>query len=125
MYDDVADSLRIVSNHIENISNKDFFSRRGYGDSVEKWAFIAIILPPEIEGYTEYRRYHKARKVIEFRLRIDYFEFRDGDESTQMKLICEGLVRSLEGLDKNPVSNFDHMRLKEDFVEFCKKQKWL
>lgn len=129
MYDPVGDSVRIVSNKIENTFNQAF-ARKNYGQGVEEWAYAAIIFPPEIdgykvEGYTEYRRYHKKEKSIEFRLRIDYFQFRDGDESVQTKLICEALIRSLERLDKNPIPDFDHLGLKSDFVEFCKKQKWI
>lgn len=129
IYDDVAELYRKSRNRIEKSFNKAF-SQKHYGDGVKEWAFIAIILPPEIdgykvEGYTEYRRYHKDEKSVEFRLRIDYFEFRKANESKQIKLICEGLIRSLERLDKNPIPDFDHMKLKEDFMRFCKTRKWL
>jgi len=128
-YRDVGDACRTVSRQIENTFNQSF-SKKSYGRGVKEWAFIPIILPEKIdgykvEGYTEYRRYPKDDKSIEFRLRIDYVAFRDGDKSSQTKLICEGLIRSLERLDKNPIPDFNHLVLKEDFVRFCENQNWL
>lgn len=124
MHTDVADSYRKARNHIEKIVN-DTISDRDYGRAVKQWAFISILLPSDIEGYQEIIKYHKTQKVIEFRLKIDYRSFKDGNEVAHKRLICEALLRSLQMLSESNIKNFDHVQLKDDFLEIARTNQWL
>jgi hypothetical protein len=51
--------------------------------------------------------------------------FKAGDEVIHRHLICQALLRSLDMLETKKVPNFDHHRLKDDFVALAKDQGWL
>ena len=122
---EVADAHRHAMNHIEQEANKTL-ADRDYGDGVKEWAFIPIMLPPEIEDqFPERFKYHKSDKSVEFRLRIDLQAFKAGNEATHKSLITEALLRSLDILDQKKVPNFDHHRLREDFLAIAKDHNWI
>jgi hypothetical protein len=118
------ESYRNVRKVIESTFNQNL-SKNNYGKSVEQWAFIAIIRPPDLEEYDEIEKYHKRDKSLEFRLRIDYFSFKDGDKSLQKKLICNSLLRCLDSPVIQVLPDFNHKQLKEDFIKLCENQGWL
>ncbi|NIF18571.1 hypothetical protein [Pantoea sp. Cy-639] len=63
----------------------------------EAWTFISILMPDErIGDYPEVRRYHKARKVIEVRVQVPIYEFKDSNALQQVSLILDALSRSVE-----------------------------
>jgi Immunity protein 44 len=125
VWGDVDTSLRKVSRHIEEVVNGSL-GARDYGEGVRKWALIAILLPPDMqEDYPERFKYHKSDKTLEFRLRIDLKTFRKADESNQKRLVSEALLQSLDILDQKKVPNFDHHKLRADFLEIAKRQHWL
>ncbi|MCO7522684.1 MULTISPECIES: hypothetical protein [unclassified Pseudomonas] len=67
----------------------------------EAWTFISILMPDErIGDYPEVRRYHKARKVIEVRVQIPIYEFRDSDALRQVSLILDAVSRSVEMMEE-------------------------
>lgn len=122
---DVADVHRLARNYIEQEVNKNLASK-DYGSGVKEWAFISIILPPEIKDqYPERFKYHKSDKSVEFRLRIDLETFKSGNEADHQRLICQALLRSLDILDQKKVPDFDHRKLREDFLEIAKAHGWL
>jgi hypothetical protein len=67
--DDVGYAFTQARNDVEGTLNA-VVADRDYGNGVQKWAFIPIILPREDERWGEIRKYHKRRKVVEFRLKI-------------------------------------------------------
>jgi hypothetical protein len=122
---DAATSLMKASGHIESIVNRAL-ADKSYGEGVRQWAFITILLPPEMhEDYPEHFKYHRSGKSVEFRLRIDLETFRAADKSGQKRLICEALLRSLDMLDRKKIPDFDHRKLRAAFVEIARRHHWL
>lgn len=122
---DVSDTYRKARNQIEEAVNRAL-SDRDYGKGVRKWAFLAIMLPPDIQqDYPEVYKYHKSDKSVEFRLRVDLEAFKAGDESTHKRLICEALLHSLNMLDEKSLPYFDHKQLRSDFQSLAKQHGWL
>ncbi|QQZ38330.1 hypothetical protein [Pseudomonas sp. SK2] len=61
------------------------------------WTFISILMPDErVIDYPEVKKYHKARKVIEVRVQIPVNEFKEADESRQVSLMLDAVLRSIE-----------------------------
>lgn len=113
-----------VSNIIEETFNKSL-SKHDYGQSVESWDYIVILLPPDMaKHYEEIEKYHKNDKSLEFRLKIDNKKFKNGDEATQMELVCESLLRSLDMPVIKSLPSFDYEKLKKDFTKLCEDKNW-
>ncbi|AVD85635.1 hypothetical protein C4Q26_00025 [Pseudomonas sp. SWI44] len=54
-------------------------------------------MPDErVIDYPEVKKYHKARKVIEVRVQIPVNEFKEADESRQVSLMLDAVLRSIE-----------------------------
>lgn len=69
------------------------------GDYVE-WAVITIILNENGPDYKEIVRRSLKNKELEFRLKIDYYEFMKADFNGKKKLVLEVLLRSLDLMEK-------------------------
>lgn len=68
-------------------------------DYVE-WAVITIILNEDGPDYKEIVRRSLKNKELEFRLKIDYYEFMKTDFNGKKKLVLEVLLRSLDLMAK-------------------------
>lgn len=68
-------------------------------DYVE-WAVITIILNENGPNYKEIVRRSLKNKELEFRLKIDYYEFMKTDFNGKKKLVLEVLLRSLDLMAK-------------------------
>ena len=68
-------------------------------DYVE-WAVITIILNENGPDYKEIVRRSLKNKELEFRLKIDYYEFMKTDFNGKKKLVLEVLLRSLDLMAK-------------------------
>ncbi|MBC7194005.1 hypothetical protein MXB02_23810 [Pseudomonas mosselii] len=63
----------------------------------ETWSFISILMRDEwIGDYPEVKRYHKSRKVIEVRVQLPIYEFKDAGEMQQVGLMLDAVLRSVE-----------------------------
>lgn len=114
-----------ISKIIENTFNQ-FLSENDYGQSVESWDYIVILLPSDIERhYEEIEEYDESDKSLEFRLKVDNDQFKNGDKATQMKLVCQSLIRSLNMPVVKKLPSFNFERLKKDFTKLCEDQNWL
>ena len=83
-----------------------------------KWAFIAIIISPALGvDYPERVRRDQKRKVLEFRLQIDFEEFTGTTEERQVDLVFEQLHRSVELMAKWKMSEVDRQKLHEILVK--------
>ncbi|MGD9155847.1 MAG: Imm44 family immunity protein [Bacillota bacterium] len=122
--EDVGESSRLASNEIEEYINEHLQSI-DYGPEVEKWAYIAIILPAKDEFLTEIYKYHKRRKVAEFRLKVDHDKFIKANQLEQRKMLCESLLRSITLFPQIKIKNFDYKRLETDFARIAKEKGWL
>jgi hypothetical protein len=110
---------------IENTFNQSL-SENDYGQSVESWDYIVILLPPDsAKYYEEIKKYHKSDKSLEFRLKIDNEQFKNSNKATQMKLVCESLLRSLDMPIVKTLLFFNYEQLREDFTKLCEDQNWL
>ena len=88
------DIINEIEPHINEIV-KDF----KLGD-YEEWAVITIILNENGPDYKEIVRRSIKNKVLEFRLKIDYYDFMKGDYNHKKKLVLEVLLRSLDLMEK-------------------------
>ena len=77
----------------------------------EQWAFIGILRPDDHPDYPEVCKKHIRRKTLEFRLKIDYFEFAKSDPQRQKDLIVEGLKRSVQKMAEFDVEKEDREQL--------------
>ena len=63
----------------------------------ETWSFISILMRDEwIGDYPEVKRYHKSRKVIEVRVQLPIYEFKEAGEVQQVGLMLDAVLRSVE-----------------------------
>lgn len=121
---DVHERYRTIRNEIEPYINENIGSGL-YGEPVEKWAYVAIMRPAGDSNYPEFYKYHKSRKVAEFRLKIDYELFKEAQELDQKRLICQSLLRSIKLFSEIGIKNFNHIKLEEDFINLAKAKNWL
>jgi hypothetical protein len=121
---DVEETSRLASNEIESYVN-DNIKSINYGNELEKWAYIAIMRPTGDKYYPEFTKYHKRRKVAEFRLKIDYERFKAAGPMEHRQLICQSLLRSIKMFPDIGVKDFDYKRLEEDFSRSAKEKGWL
>ena len=68
-------------------------------DYVE-WAVIDIILSEKGPNYKEIVRRNLKNKELEFRLKIDYYDFMNADYNLKKKYVLEILLRSLDLMAK-------------------------
>jgi hypothetical protein len=98
---EVADSFRSVRARLEKAVNAQIASLSAV--EFEKWAVIAILRPDDHPDYQEVSRLDKRKKVIEFRLKIDYAAFSSGSEKEQFFLLKRLLLRSLGDMPKKGI----------------------
>jgi hypothetical protein len=110
---DVSDSHRILSLLIEGTVN-ECIRDKDYGHGLKGWAYIAIILDFENEGYGEVAKYRKRLKEVEFRLKIDHESFCKGGLVDQVRLMAESLLRSLRMMPEIGVKDVDFDGLTAD-----------
>ena len=122
---DVSQAYMELSNRIEASLNNGLLAR-GYGAGLVEWSFIGIILNDDTSRYyKEINRYNKKDKTCEFRLKIDYKQFKEGDMKKRTKMLCESLLRSLSLLESKNVPNLDLAALRQDFIDIALRQEWL
>ena len=62
----------------------------------EKLTFIAVLMPDELVAYyPEVKRYHKARKTVEARVQIPFYEFKDASGTRQIDMLLDALDRAV------------------------------
>lgn len=88
----------IIRNEIEPHIN-ELIKDCTLGDYVE-WTVITIILNENGPDYKEIVRRSLKNKELEFRLKIDYYEFMKADFNGKKKLVLEVLLRSLDLMEK-------------------------
>jgi hypothetical protein len=122
--DDVEEGFRPARNDVDQTLNAAL-ADRNYGPAVEKWALIPIILPFEDERWGEIRKYHKRRKVVEFRLKINHTKFKAATPARQRALICACLLRSIDLFPLLKVNGFDYQTFRGDLEGVTSEKGWL
>jgi hypothetical protein len=114
---DVGDAFRFARLKLEKAVN---FKLEKGGHNLghfDKWAVIAIIRPDNDPDYDELSRVHKARKVIEFRLKVDHKSFLEGSELARISLLSHMLSRSLDLIPEKQVQRAEIDSIKQVLQE--------
>lgn len=121
---EIGDTFREARNPVETIFS-EALANKNYDINLDSWDCIAIIR--DDEDFKERIRYSPKNKNMDFRLRIDFEEFRSADNLGRQSLIYEMLERSLsllkgkKGIGK--ISEID--RLASDARQVAKEHGWL
>jgi hypothetical protein len=122
---DVGDAFGRASNEIESVLNQEL-GGLAVGDELVKWSSIPMIRPEEFSfDYPEVQRYHRKRKSVEFRLRIDHARFKQGDHAAQCGLLIESLLKSVEDARKLVPSTVDLDTLSTTIRRVAHDRKWI
>ena len=118
--------LNVPRNYVENLLNNKF-EHKSYDIPLDSWDCITIMMGPK--GFEERIMYSFKRKNMDFRLKINYMDFKSTDDLGRQKLIFEMMLRSLDLLKikfekVKPKLNqkvYEELeRLKKDFLEIAK-----
>jgi hypothetical protein len=114
---DVSEDLRQASLQIEPKVNAQLAA--DYGPAIEEWALISILRPRIPEGWGEIWRYHRPRRVAEFRLIIDHKEFKGAGPQKQRTMLLASILRSLDLFGLLKVTAFDVGRFRREATAFA------
>lgn len=114
---DVADAYQSARRKIVASVN-DRLQRVDFAAGCKELAVIAIICHDCDPEYKEIVKYHRGRGVAEFRLKIDYQSFLDSNEDDRTKLVLDMLLRALDLMPLNAISQQDLMKIREVFAVF-------
>ena len=113
---DVFDSFRLPNNELED-ALKPYLTSKTYDIEPDSLDCIAIIRKDT--DFEEHHRYSKNKRDMDFRLIIDYGEFKSASLQRRKKLILEMLIRAADILsEKKGVNKSAVQKLKDDLVEF-------
>lgn len=120
---DVGDAFRAARKVVETAFN-EHYGATGYGASVAKWAYIAMISPPGTGFEEEINRYDKRDRCLEFRLRIDHGAFLAANTRAREGMIVSALRRSLVLAEGMHVPDLALAQLRRDVDSLATKQGW-
>ena len=121
---EVADAEHQARQAIVHVVN-DRIDAVDYGSGVVEWAYLSMITPPGI-GYEKERKwYHRVRRVLEFRLKIDYAQFAGADPQGCQRLMIASMRRSLQLAGEMRIPDCDVARLRKDFDALASERDWL
>ena len=120
---DIADQHRSARKEIESAVNAVLESSN-YGEALNKWYFISIILEEAPPGFDEINKLRKKEQSFESRLRISYNEFKAADAVGQRRLIMIALLRSVTEMRRCAVKGIDHDKLESDLRELAATKGW-
>ena len=66
----------------------------------KEWTVITIILNEKVPNYNEIIRRSIKEKFLEFRLKINYYDYINADTKLRKKYVVEVLLRSLDLMEK-------------------------
>lgn len=122
---DVGDDFRLIRNHVQDLTNR-LFEKKDYGNGVSELALIPMILGEHgPHWYKEVKRFHKKDRSAEFRLIIDYDEFKAADREAKTRLFCDMVLRSLSLLEEMDIADFDVAAVRRDFQRVARKNGWI
>ena len=100
---------------------------KDYDIDLDKWRCIAILMKDKVdqERYCEVIKYSSKTKKMDFKLKIDYPEFVNGDVKRQQQLIYDMLMRSLDLLIEQGLEVAGIERLRRDTQSVALKYGWI
>lgn len=115
VHHDVSEALRQARIKVEPAINAGLAS--DYGPAVDnRWTVITILRPRIPRGWGEVCKYHRRDRVAEFRLIIDYSEFKVASPQEQTRMLVESILRSVDLFPTLKVEGFDVDRFRRDIV---------
>lgn len=117
---DVTDAFRASRKTIEAKVN-ELLSKEILLPKIEKWAFIAIIRDTDNSTYDEVIKSSGRGKNLEFRLKVPYEQFKNGNDVERISLIFEALLRSVEKMSELGVQAEDR-QLVADLLATAQQQ---
>ena len=95
----VGQAYSKIANEIDRIVNS-YIEDKQFSDAYKDWcwAYIAMLEGPIMKTMKlpEIVRRNNKKQDLEFRLKIDYQSFLDGDDNQRLELIIDSLIRCLE-----------------------------
>jgi hypothetical protein len=122
---DIGDAHRVARTEVEAKVNQLLRTNVYGGESIEEWAFLAIIMAVEDPQFGEVATLHRKRRVAEFRLRIPHADFKVASEAEQRGLLLSCLIRSLQLMPGIGVQDLDTSKLIDDLRALGSKEGWL
>tara|TARA_B100001063_G_C16739474_1_gene543934 strand:+ start:1007 stop:1375 length:369 start_codon:yes stop_codon:yes gene_type:complete len=93
----ISEKYRNVRKSLEKEIN-EFLS--GMDTEIDTWMFVSIILRKTDCDFPEIFKYHKSKRRIETRVKIDYDSFLSSDNYMARRLAIGGLLRSLDEIEE-------------------------
>ncbi|OZG70207.1 hypothetical protein BTA51_27465 [Hahella sp. CCB-MM4] len=119
---DVADNFRAARKKVENAIN-DEITRGSYEVNLVDWDCIAILR--EDNEFKEITKYSSSKKEMDYRLNINFQEFKNASAEKQESMIFDMLKRSLTLLkEKKGINVGEIERLIRDVDHVGKVNGW-
>jgi len=107
--DDSFENYRIITNKIENDLNK-YLEDTGYKNKdLDSLDVIAILR--DDDHFDEIKKYRPKKKDTDIRLKINYDDFKHGDETTRKRLIYQMILKAIDFLENEKgLNNFEPIK---------------
>jgi stress-induced morphogen len=117
----VGDAFRHAMNSVENTINATIESKN-YNLPLDGWDCIAILR--DDEDFEEVTKYSQKKKDMDFRLKVDYQQFKAGPQLQREKLIYQMLERSLSILKDKGLPSEGLDELQSDIKRVASEHGW-
>jgi hypothetical protein len=114
----IADKYRILAYPMEAELNNALIDKN-YGSAIEDIGIIPVLITPELlnAGFFKERRLFKRKeKSADYRLRINYEKFLNGNDVTRRLLIIKNIIVSIRDLGRKAKKDFDAQSLENDIL---------
>jgi Immunity protein 44 len=112
---DVGEALRQAESKIRALVLAKLGTN--YGSEIERWTHITILRPQIPPGWGEIKKYNRHDRVAEFRLIVDYNDFKDASAEKQVQMLMESIIRSTKLFPILKLKSFDIDRFHRDIVD--------
>lgn len=112
---EVGEALRHAENKIRKLIVPKLSS--DYGSDVDLWCQITILRPKIPPGWGEVAKFHVKDRIAEFRLIIEYGEFKAAVAEKQVQMLVGSILRSIELFPGLKVKEFDIERFRRDILD--------
>lgn len=119
---DIFEPFRVSSLKVEDSIN-DVISNKAYGLRLNGWDCIAIIRNDD--NFEEIIKYSHKKKDMDFRLKINYQDFLNGNELDKEKFVFSMLLRSLKLLEEKGLFGSGMDDLKKDVLNVGLYHGWV
>ena len=124
----VSIKVKYGPNSIED-KIKTMLLNKNYGQGINFWGHILICDEPiiyEAGFFPEIKKYRKAKKEVELRLRINYENMLTANEKEVNRIICESLLRGVDIAENElKINDFDLIALRKDLMTLFKQEVWI